>query len=105
MNTQTKETLNDIINGDKPVLIDFFAEWCGPCKMMKPNLEDLRKLMGDRIRIIKIDIDRNQAIASSLNISGVPTLMLYQKGKMLWRQSGVVDARQLQLIISQKASL
>ena len=105
MNTQTKETLNDIINGDKPVLIDFFAEWCGPCKMMKPNLEDLRKLMGDRIRIIKIDIDRNQAIASSLNISGVPTLMLYQKGKMLWRQSGVMDARQLQSIISQKASL
>jgi thioredoxin 1 len=105
MNTQTKETLNDIISGDKPVLIDFFAEWCGPCKMMKPILEDLRKAMGDQVRILKIDIDRNPQIASSLNISGVPTLMLYQKGKMLWRQSGVVDARQLQAIISQKASL
>lgn len=105
MNTQTKETLNDIISGDKPVLIDFFAEWCGPCKMMKPILEDLRKAMGDRVRILKIDIDRNPQIATSLNISGVPTLMLYQRGQMLWRQSGVVDAKQLQAIISQKASV
>jgi thioredoxin 1 len=105
MNTSTKETLNDIIKGDKPVLIDFFAEWCGPCKMMKPVLEELRNAMGDKIRILKIDIDKNPAIASSLGISGVPTLMLYQKGRMLWRQSGVVNARQLQSVISQQASL
>lgn len=105
MNTATKETFSDVINGDKPVLVDFHAEWCGPCKLMKPILEDLRKLMGDQIRIIKIDIDKNRPIADSLNISGVPTLILYKKGQMLWRQSGVVDARQLKMIISQKVNL
>ncbi len=105
MSTEAKEKLNDIIQGDKPVLIDFFAEWCGPCKMMKPILEQLRSAMGESIRILKIDIDKNTSIASSLNISGVPTLMLYQKGQMLWRQSGVVDAKQLQTIIKQKANI
>lgn len=105
MNTATKETFSDVINGDKPVLVDFHAEWCGPCKLMKPILQDLRKLMGDQIRIIKIDIDKNRPIADSLNISGVPTLILYKKGQMLWRQSGVVDARQLKMIISQKVNL
>jgi thioredoxin 1 len=69
---------------------------------MKPILEELRQLMGDKIRILKIDIDKNPAITTSLNISGVPTLVLYKKGEMLWRQSGVVAARQLQSIISQK---
>lgn len=105
MNTQVKETFRDIINGEKPVLVDFHAEWCGPCKMMKPILEELRKLMGDSIRILKIDVDKNQPIASSLNISGVPTLMLFKKGQTLWRQSGVVAAKQLQSIINQKAMI
>jgi thioredoxin 1 len=105
MTTSAKETLNDIIKGDKPVLIDFFAEWCGPCKMMKPILEELRNAMGDRIRILKIDIDKNPAITSSLGISGVPTIILYQKGQMLWRQSGVVNAKQLQSVIAAKASI
>jgi thioredoxin 1 len=105
MSTEVKESFRDIINGEKPVLVDFHAEWCGPCKMMKPILEELRQLMGDNIRILKIDVDKNQAIASSLNISGVPTLMLFKKGQTLWRQSGVVPARQLQSIISQKASM
>jgi thioredoxin 1 len=105
MNTAAKETFGDIIHGQKPVLVDFYAEWCGPCKMMKPILEDLRNSMGDQIRILKIDIDRNPAVASSLNISGVPTIILYQNGKMLWRQSGVVPAKQLQSIIQEKATL
>ncbi|WP_018617401.1 thioredoxin [Segetibacter koreensis] len=105
MNTQVKETFRDIINGEKPVLVDFHAEWCGPCKMMKPILEELRQLMGDSIRILKIDVDKNQPIASSLNISGVPTLMLFKKGQTLWRQSGVVAAKQLQSIINQKAMI
>jgi thioredoxin 1 len=105
MNSAAKETFGSIIKGEKPVLVDFYAEWCGPCKMMKPILEDLHNAMGDQIRILKIDIDRNPAVASSLNISGVPTIILYQNGKMLWRQSGVVPAKQLQAIIQEKATL
>lgn len=103
MNTQVKETFSDIIKGDKPVLVDFYAEWCGPCKMMKPVLEELRQLMGDNLRILKIDVDKNRPIADSLNISGVPTLILFKKGQTLWRQSGVHSAKQLQSIINQKA--
>ncbi len=103
MNTAAKETFKDIINGEKPVLVDFHAEWCGPCKMMKPVLEELRQLTGDKVRILKIDIDRNPAITSSLSISGVPTLILFRNGKILWRQSGVLSAKQLQSVIEQKA--
>ncbi len=103
MNTAAKETFGDIIRGEKPVLVDFFAEWCGPCKMMKPVLNELRQLTGDKVRILKIDIDRNPAITNSLNISGVPTLILYKDGKIVWRQSGVVSAKQLQSIVEQKA--
>lgn len=105
MNTAVKETFADIIKGDKPVLVDFHAEWCGPCKMMKPVLEELRQLMGDKIRILKIDIDKNPKLAASLSISGVPTLMLFRQGETLWRQSGVQSARQLQSVISQKAGV
>lgn len=99
--THKKETFGEIINGDKPVLVDFFAEWCGPCKMMKPILQELHTRMGDSVRILKIDTDRNPQIASAFQIQGVPTLMLFKKGKALWRQSGVVQARQLEKIIQQ----
>jgi thioredoxin 1 len=98
-----KETFGDIINGETPVLVDFFAEWCGPCKMMKPILEELSGRMGDQVRIIKIDVDRNPAVASSFQIQGVPTLVLFKAGKVLWRKSGVVPATQLEQVIKQQA--
>ncbi len=100
--SEMKESFSDIIKGEKPVLVDFHAEWCGPCKMMKPILEELRKLVGDSIRILKIDVDKNANLAGSLNVSGVPTLILYKKGQILWRQSGVVQAKELQNIIRLK---
>jgi thioredoxin 1 len=103
MNTAAKESFGEIIKGDVPVLVDFHAEWCGPCKMMKPVLEELRQIMGDKIRILKIDVDKNPKIADSLNISGVPTLILFKQGQTLWRQSGVLSAKQLQAIVNQKA--
>lgn len=88
-----------ILNNSKPVLIDFYAEWCGPCKTMVPVLEELKKNMGDQIRILKIDIDKNQALAAKHQIRGVPTLLLIQEDKILWKQSGAVDARTLQMTI------
>lgn len=103
MSTEKKESFNDIINGAKPVLVDFSAEWCGPCKMMKPILDELRQMMGDDVRILKLDVDRNPAVAQSFNISGVPTLILFRKGNVLWRQSGIIQARQLASIIHEKA--
>ena len=81
--TNKTETFNAIINGDKPVLVDFFAEWCVPCKLMKPILEELRAKMGDQIRIIKVDIDKSPAASSHYNVTSVPTLMLFQKGNIL----------------------
>ncbi len=96
-----KETFGEIIEGNKPVLIDFTAEWCGPCKMMKPILAELRQRMGDKIRILKIDIDRSPVVSDAFNIQSVPTLMLIQKRNILWRQSGVMQANQLEKIIDQ----
>lgn len=89
----------DIIQSDKPILVDFFAEWCGPYKMMKPILSDLKQRMGDDLRILTIDVDKNPSIASAYKIQGVPTLMIFKNGKSEWRQSGVVSANDLQQII------
>jgi thioredoxin 1 len=99
--TNKRESFGEIINGKTPVLVDFFAEWCGPCKLMKPILEELHKKFGDKVRILKIDIDRSPALANNLNIQSVPTLMLFQNGKSLWRQSGVSQVLQLEKIINQ----
>jgi thioredoxin 1 len=98
---EKKETFNDIISAEKPVLIDFSAEWCGPCKMMPPILQELRQRMGDKIRILKIDIDKSPAMSEAFNIQAVPTLMLIRNRNILWRQSGVIQANQLETILNQ----
>jgi thioredoxin 1 len=95
----TTETFGSIINGDTPVLVDFFAEWCGPCKMMPPILQQVHAQLGDKVRIIKIDVDRNQQLASELNVSSVPTIALFHNGEIKWRQPGVQPANVLVEII------
>ena len=90
----------DIIAGDTPVLVDFVAEWCGPCKMMKPVLEELKKKMRNKIIILKIDIDKNISLSSEYRIQSVPTLVLWKQGEIIWRQSGALSLNELEQILS-----
>jgi thioredoxin 1 len=89
----------EIIQSDKPVLVDFFATWCGPCKMMSPILQDLAKEMGNQVRILKIDVDKNPAAAQAFQVQGVPTLIIFKQGQIKWRQSGVVQLPQLKQLL------
>ncbi len=85
----------DIIKGDIPVLVDFSAEWCGPCKMMVPILDQVKNELGDQVKVVKIDVDKNQALAGAYNVKGVPTLMIFKEGKLTWSESGVRQASEL----------
>lgn len=91
---------NDIINGNDLVLVDFYADWCGPCKMMSPILQEVKTNLKEAVKIIKVNVDEHQDLASHFIVRGVPTLMLFKKGKMLWRQSGVLSSKDLTDIIS-----
>ncbi|MFD2529561.1 thioredoxin [Polaribacter marinaquae] len=90
---------SEIIHQEKPVLVDFFAEWCGPCKMMNPILKQVKDVLGDKVSIIKINVDKNQSLALKYQVKGVPTFMVFKEGKQLWRQSGVLQTKELVEII------
>jgi thioredoxin 1 len=96
-------SFQEILNGDTPVLVDFFAEWCGPCKVMAPELKKLADQHGDSLRVLKVDVDKNPQAAMHYGVRGVPTLILFRKGQQLWRQSGAMSAAQLSSVIRQKA--
>ena len=91
----------DKINSNTPTLVDFYATWCGPCKTMKPILDDVKSKVGNMATILKIDVDKNQALASVYKIQSIPTLLLFKNGKVVWRQSGVVPAKNIEQIIKQ----
>jgi thioredoxin 1 len=98
-------SFQEIINGNTPVLVDFFAEWCGPCKVMAPELKKLADMHGDGLRVLKVDVDKNPQAASAYGVRGVPTLILFKQGQQLWRQSGAMSASQLSGIIRQKTGI
>ncbi|WP_034919550.1 thioredoxin [Gillisia sp. CAL575] len=94
-----KSNFSEIIKGETPVLVDFYADWCGPCKTLAPILIEAKSSLGDKVKIVKIDVDKNQELSSQYQVKGVPTLILFKDGKQLWRQSGVVPKQEIVRII------
>lgn len=95
-----KTSFGSLIASDTPVLVDFFADWCGPCKMLAPVLKQVKDQLGDQIRIVKIDVDQNSSIAAKYQVRGVPTLILFKSGQAVWRQSGVLPANTISQAIT-----
>jgi len=99
-----KSSFSEIIKGETPVLVDFFADWCGPCKSLAPILEEVKEGLGDNVKIIKIDVDKNQALASKYQVRGVPTMILFKYGEQVWRQSGVLPKSEIIKIVQEKSN-
>lgn len=105
MSTDVKQkSFSEVINSDTPVLVDFYADWCAPCRMMPPILKELKQRMGDDLLIIKIDTEKNPDVAIRYQVRGIPNMILFKNGKVLWQQAGVMQAAQLESIIKQKLS-
>ncbi|MBC8768664.1 thioredoxin [Arenibacter sp. BSSL-BM3] len=96
-----KSSFSNIINSDTPVLVDFHADWCGPCKMLAPILKQVKDEMGNALKIVKIDVDKNQSLASTYQVKGVPTMLLFKNGKQVWRQSGVLQKNDIISVVRQ----
>ena len=94
-------TFNNLINGNTPVLVDFYADWCGPCKMMAPYLEEVASKMKGKVKVIKVDVDKNQAVSAKFQVQSIPTLILFKEGHIKWRQAGVVDPQTIMSQIAQ----
>ena len=95
-----KTSFGNLTDSEIPVLIDFFATWCGPCQTLAPILEDVKKDLGEKVKIVKVDVDKNQALAQKFQVRGVPTLMLFKNGKQVWRQSGVLSRADIKNVIA-----
>jgi len=97
------QSFSEIINSNTPTLVDFYADWCGPCKTMAPILEDLKQKIGDSAKVIKIDVDKNQKVSAKYKIQSIPTLLLFKEGNIIWRQSGVVPGHMLEKLIKENS--
>ncbi len=99
-----KSSFSEIIKGETPVLVDFFADWCGPCKSLAPILKEVKEELGSNVKIIKIDVDKNQSLASKYQVRGVPTMILFKNGEQVWRQSGVLPKSEIIKIVQEKSN-